>query len=83
MIAGTYVAYYGIYELRVFAGADSDDPVVDGARVIQEWLATRVESISPVPALVGAAIITCLVAGFVVMIRRRGLHETEQGDENT
>lgn len=31
VLAGGYVAWYGWYELRVFAGSDPQDPIVDGA----------------------------------------------------
>ncbi|TDD18693.1 cytochrome c biogenesis CcdA family protein [Nonomuraea diastatica] len=42
-LAGLYVVYYGWYELRVFAGADADDPIVSTATAVQaaiaDWLA--------------------------------------------
>jgi len=31
VLVGAYVAWYGLYELRVFAGGDADDPVVTAA----------------------------------------------------
>lgn len=40
-VAGAYVAYYGWYELRILAGGDGRDPVVDAAQKIQRWLVAR------------------------------------------
>ncbi|WP_431930978.1 cytochrome c biogenesis CcdA family protein [Nonomuraea jabiensis] len=37
-LAGLYVVYYGWYELRVFAGADADDPIVNTATAVQTTL---------------------------------------------
>jgi cytochrome c biogenesis protein CcdA len=36
--AGLYVAYYGIYEIRVFGGAEATDPVIDAATRVQGGL---------------------------------------------
>ncbi|MFI6742434.1 cytochrome c biogenesis CcdA family protein [Nonomuraea sp. NPDC050451] len=42
-LAGLYVVYYGWYELRVFAGGSTDDPIVSTATAVQAtisgWLA--------------------------------------------
>ncbi|MGN9839711.1 cytochrome c biogenesis CcdA family protein [Nonomuraea sp. H19] len=35
VLAGLYVAYYGWYELRVFSGAATEDPVIDAATAVQ------------------------------------------------
>lgn len=44
LAAGAYVAWYGWFELRVLAGASSDDPVVGAAVAVQsaltQWLAS-------------------------------------------
>ncbi|MFI7128895.1 cytochrome c biogenesis CcdA family protein [Nonomuraea sp. NPDC050153] len=38
-LAGLYVLYYGWYELRVFAGADANDPIVNTATAVQATIA--------------------------------------------
>lgn len=42
VVTGAYVAYYGAWELRVLAGADASDPVVDAAARVQQTLAAGV-----------------------------------------
>ncbi|MFC0624579.1 cytochrome c biogenesis CcdA family protein [Kribbella deserti] len=39
LIAGAYVAYYGWYEIRVFRGTATTDPVIDAAGQVQSRLA--------------------------------------------
>jgi cytochrome c biogenesis protein CcdA len=40
VIAGAYVAYYGVYEVNLFFfDGDANDPVVENAEKIQQWLA--------------------------------------------
>lgn len=44
--AGGYVAYYGVYELRLFNfEGQASDPVIDAAGVVQSWLLATVDSI--------------------------------------
>ena len=71
--AGAYVAWYGIYELRVFAGGGTDDPIVSAAGRLQSLLAQWVDQLGALPfalALLG------LVAGTVLAtrLRRRAMH---------
>ena len=47
LVVGAYVAYYGVWEIRVLDGADPDDPVVDTALQVQRWLNDRVRSVLP------------------------------------
>jgi cytochrome c biogenesis protein CcdA len=47
VIAGGYVAYYGVYELRVYAGGDPADPVVDAALELQGRLSGLVADLEP------------------------------------
>ncbi len=64
MVAGSYVAWYGFWELRVLhAGADSD-PLVDAAASVQQWLVSRVEAVGAV----GFA----LVLGAILIVAARG-----------
>lgn len=42
LVAGAYVAYYGVYEVNLFFfDGDANDPVVESAEKIQQWLAGR------------------------------------------
>jgi hypothetical protein len=36
VVAGAYVVYYGIDELRLASGGDTDDPVISAATSIKE-----------------------------------------------
>lgn len=47
LIVGAYVAWYGVWEVRVLGGADPSDPVIDTALEIQRWLNDRVRSVLP------------------------------------
>lgn len=47
IVVGAYVAYYGIWEIRVLDGADPADPVVDTALEVQRWISERVRSLLP------------------------------------
>ncbi len=38
LVVGAYVAYYGIWEIRVLDGADPDDPIIDAALSLQAKL---------------------------------------------
>jgi cytochrome c-type biogenesis protein len=45
LVVGLYVAYYGVWEIRVLNGADPADPVVDTALAVQGWLSDLVRSV--------------------------------------
>lgn len=50
VVAGAYVAYYGYYEVRVLIwGQSGDDPIIDVATEIQQWLLQFVPSIDNAP----------------------------------
>ncbi|VXB08528.1 cytochrome c biogenesis CcdA family protein [Nocardioides sp. AX2bis] len=68
--AGSYVAYYGWWELRVLAGEDPDDPVIDAAASLQQQLARLVDSIGPLGWLTAGALL--LLAALVTRRRARG-----------
>ncbi|SFP40011.1 Cytochrome c biogenesis protein CcdA [Amycolatopsis arida] len=69
VLAGLYVGYYGVYELRLFLGDGSaDDPVVDVAGAVQSTLAHWVDSVGAVPLLTALAV---LVGLGVLASRRR------------
>ncbi|XVV00376.1 cytochrome c biogenesis CcdA family protein [Actinosynnema sp. CA-248983] len=68
-VVGLYVAYYGVYELRLFFGeADPADPVVDFAGVVQGALVDAVTAVGPWPFV---AVLALLVAAGVVTARRK------------
>jgi cytochrome c biogenesis protein CcdA len=65
-LAGLYVAYYGWYELRVFAGASTDDPIVDVTTAMQGAVADGIEALG---AGWIAVVLAVLVFGAVVLRR--------------
>ncbi len=70
VIAGAYVAYYGWYELRVFAGGDVDDPVVRAALQVQGALSRTVAETGA--ATLALALGVLVAAGLAVaQLRRR------------
>jgi cytochrome c-type biogenesis protein len=64
LLAGAYVAWYGWYELRVFAGDTSEDPVVDAAATVQSAVAGWLRTVGP--GLVAAGFAGLLLAAGVV-----------------
>ncbi len=70
VLVGLYVAYYGVYELRLFlGGGDAADPIVDAAATVQGVLVRWLDTIGPLPVTVLLALL--LAAGFIVVRRRR------------
>ncbi len=67
--AGTYIAYYGWWELRVLSGADASDPVIEAAATLQRELAGLVDAPGPVGWLVADVVL--LVAILAVWQRSR------------
>jgi cytochrome c-type biogenesis protein len=59
LVAGAYVTYYGIYELRLAGGRISDDPVVDAATAFAGAVSRFISDVGPWWAL---AIFVVLVA---------------------
>lgn len=49
VIAGAYVAYYGWYEVRIFNGGDVEDPIIDRASEVQQWLQNRLPTTDTAP----------------------------------
>ncbi len=67
--AGAYVAYYGWWELRVLAGGDASDPVIEAAATLQQGIAGLVDAPGPIGWLVAGLVL--LVAVLVVRQRSR------------
>lgn len=47
LVVGSYVAWYGAWELRVLGGGEAGDPVIEAAARIQGWLSSLVQRITP------------------------------------
>ncbi|WP_216215089.1 cytochrome c biogenesis CcdA family protein [Amycolatopsis aidingensis] len=61
VLAGLYVGYYGVHELRLFHGGGSaEDPIVDAAGEIQSVLASWVDTIGAIPLLLALAALVTL-----------------------
>ena len=71
VIVGLYVAYYGWFEVRLFAGGSAQDPVIGAAGRIQRTLAGWVYTHGAWPWLVTLAVLVTLVLAAVVRQRRR------------
>jgi cytochrome c biogenesis protein CcdA len=68
LLAGLYVSYYGVYELRLFhANGSTDDSIVDGAGTLQSQLANVVDAIGPLPIMI--ALVALVTTG--VLVSRR------------
>lgn len=67
-IAGSYVAWYGWYEIRILANPDTTDPIIDTAATVQTRLAAFTATIGP--AWIAAAI-TLLIAATALITRHR------------
>jgi cytochrome c-type biogenesis protein len=69
ILSGLYVTYYGVYELRLFAGnGDASDPVIDAAGRLQGVLAGWVDTVGAWPLLVALLL---LVTAVVALARIR------------
>jgi cytochrome c biogenesis protein CcdA len=71
VVVGAYVAYYGWFELRLYAGADPRDPVIETAGRLQGAVAGWVHGAGALPWLVVLAILLLGAARWSVR-RRRG-----------
>ncbi|SMD22426.1 cytochrome c biogenesis CcdA family protein [Kibdelosporangium aridum] len=75
VLAGLYVGYYGVYELRLFhAGGSANDPIVDGAGKVQALLAEWVDAVGPVPLVLGLVVLVGAVVLVARLRARRQLH---------
>ncbi|CAM3516722.1 cytochrome c biogenesis CcdA family protein [Kibdelosporangium persicum] len=80
VLAGLYIAYYGVYELRLFhADGPAEDPIVDAAGALQTALSTLVDRIGPVPLVTGLVVLI----GAVALITRRRARVSSREDEDT
>ncbi|TMR11136.1 cytochrome c biogenesis protein CcdA [Nonomuraea turkmeniaca] len=70
VLAGLYVAYYGWYEVRVFAGASPRDVIIDVTTAVQGTIARWLEFLGPGWITLALALLVATV--LVVRIVRRG-----------
>lgn len=81
LLVGGYVAYYGWWEIRVLGGASTEDPVIDAAAAVQQWLAGAVVTVGAsgfLFTLVGAAVATAVTA-----FTRRHMNRAHTGNKNS
>ena len=84
VIAGAYVAYYGFYEVRLLIwGQDVEDPIVDGAIRVQEWLLGFVPSPDEAPwYALGAGVLIAAMAGWSYRRRHGRVEQPEIAPES-
>lgn len=77
-VAGSYVAYYGAWELRVLGGVEAKDPVIDTAATIQQSMASAVDTVGAAGwlALGGLLLIS---TGLLVVRQRRSPRAPTRG----
>jgi cytochrome c biogenesis protein CcdA len=71
LLAGGYVAWYGWYELRVFAGEVGADPVVDAAATVQSAVAGWLRSLGATVVAVAFAALLLTIGVVTAWVRRR------------
>jgi cytochrome c-type biogenesis protein len=70
VIAGSYVAYFGVYEVRLFAGGVGEDPVVQGVMAVQAQSVRWLDAAGPGP--VAVVFVLLVVMGVLAGQRVRG-----------
>ena len=73
VVAGAYVTYYGVYEIRLAGGRISDDPVVGAATAVQGAVSRFVTDVGPWVVL---AVLAVLVATGLAIRRVRARRPT-------
>jgi cytochrome c-type biogenesis protein len=74
VVAGLYVAYYGLYEVRLFNGSESgEDPVVDAAVRFQTWLVNRIPDTESAPWFAAIGLVVLAAIGWISVRRRSQL----------
>ncbi|MEV4544407.1 cytochrome c biogenesis CcdA family protein [Micromonospora echinaurantiaca] len=72
VLTGCYVAWYGWYEIRLFAGAGGvDDPVIDAAGTIQTTISGWLAELGPGTVAAVALVLLALSAGAALLRLRR------------
>jgi len=81
VLVGVYVAYYGWWEMRVLAGASTEDPVIAAAAAVQQWLARTVATIGAWGFLLSLTGITTVAAA--TAFTRRHMERSRAGTKNS
>ncbi len=78
VVVGAYVAYYGLWEIRVLRGSVTTDPVIDAALGVQQWLANTVTSVGALgfAAILLVLLVVSLSPGLRNRSRQRSARET-------
>ncbi|WP_407835944.1 cytochrome c biogenesis CcdA family protein [Streptomyces sp. DSM 116496] len=76
VLVGAYIAWYGVYELRLYAGASPDDPIVTAASGIQNTLAGWVDHLGPAPFALTLLALAALAGGAALLARHRSHNRT-------
>ncbi len=71
IVAGAYLSWYGIYELRLFAGASGDDPIISAAGTVQTALAALVDHLGPWPFALTLIVLITLAGAASIRAHRR------------
>jgi cytochrome c-type biogenesis protein len=74
VLAGSYVAWYGWFEVRVLAGQTTSDPVVSAAVRVQESLSRWVAALGPD----GVVALAVVGAGLLFLLLRRSRSRTDE-----
>lgn len=69
---GAYVAYYGWWEIRILRGDTPDDPIIDAALNVQQWLSNLVDTIGAAGFAAAFFVLVIAVFGPSVLRLRRG-----------
>ncbi|MFI7067212.1 cytochrome c biogenesis CcdA family protein [Kribbella sp. NPDC050124] len=77
LLAGAYVAYYGWYEIRVFRGTTTTDPVIDAAGKLQTRIADTLGNLG-VPTIAVLFVVLLLIAAITIRRARRLRRLTEE-----
>ncbi|ATW50840.1 cytochrome c biogenesis CcdA family protein [Streptomyces peucetius] len=71
VLVGAYITWYGIYELRLYAGGSPDDPIVTAASGIQNTLAGWVDRLGPAPFALTLLALAVLAGAAALLARHR------------
>lgn len=71
VLAGSYLAYYGIYEVRLRRYGPIEDPVVDRALQVQSWMSGQLEQSRTAIGVLAAVVVGVTSLSLVVRRVRR------------
>ncbi|MUM15446.1 cytochrome c biogenesis protein CcdA [Mycobacterium sp. CBMA271] len=78
LLTGLYVTYYGYYEIRMnFGDGTADDPVINAASKVQNWLVNMVDATGVWPLVGGITLIVIVAVSSSYAVRRSGRRDTD------